>query len=107
MRLLCFVCKGFVDPWFDLPSGFRLRRAIAFLDLARQHLQIAFDLLDVMMGEFAPLVTYASTQLFPVVLNALRQELSFTFGSPFPCIVETCYASLCFFFPPLKGWGVT
>lgn len=107
MRLLCFVCKGLVDPLFDLPFGFCLRRAIAFLDLARQHLHIAFDLLDVIVGEFAPLVTYASTQLFPVALNALRQELSFTSGSPFACVVETCYTSLCFSLPPLKGWVVT
>jgi hypothetical protein len=107
MRLLCFVCKGFVDPLFDLPFGFCLRCAIAFLDLASQRIHIAFNLLDVIVGEFAPLVTYASTQLLPVALNALRQELSFTFGSPFACIVETCYASLCFSLPPLKGGVVT
>ncbi len=58
------------------------------------------NLLDVIVGEFAPLVTYASTQLLPVALNALRQELSFTFGSPFACVACTCYASLCFLFLP-------
>ena len=65
------------------------------------------NLLDVIVGEFAPLVTYASTQLLPVGLNALLQELSFTFGSPFACVAQTCYASLCFSLPPLRGWVVT
>ena len=80
MRLLCFVCKGFVDPLFDLPFGFCLRCAIAFLDLASQRIHIAFNLLDVIVGEFAPLVTYASTHftsLFPVPILAvlLAQDL--------------------------------
>jgi hypothetical protein len=65
------------------------------------------NLIDVIVGEFAPLLTYASTQLLPVALNALRQELSFTFGPPFACVVCTCYASLCFSFPPMNGWVVT
>jgi hypothetical protein len=58
------------------------------------------NLIDVIAGEFAPLVTYASTQLLPVALNALSQELSFTSESPFACVACTCYASLCFTLPP-------
>ena len=48
------------DPLFDLPSSFRFRHAIAFFDLANQHLDIAFDLLYVVMRKFAPLVAHAS-----------------------------------------------
>jgi hypothetical protein len=39
-------------------------------------------------GELVPTLRFA--------LNALRQELSFTVGSPFACVACTCYASLCF-----------
>jgi hypothetical protein len=53
----------------DLLTGFRFRYAIVFLDLASQQLDIAFDLLYVIMREFAPLVAYAATQLLPVALN--------------------------------------
>jgi hypothetical protein len=65
------------------------------------------NLIDIIVGEFAPLVTYVSTQLLPVDLNALRQELSFTSGSPFARVACTCYACLCFSLPPLMGWVVT
>jgi len=81
-------------------------RFVAALHLFYKSLNSS-NLLDVIMGEFAPLVTYASTQLLPVALNALRQELSFTFGSPFACVACTYCASLCFSLSPLKGWVVT
>jgi len=59
------------NPLFDLPSGFRFRHAIAFLNLASQHLDIAFDLLYIVVREFAPLVAYTATQLLPVALNSV------------------------------------
>jgi len=68
-RLLRFVCEELDGPLFDLPSGFCFRHAIALLDLAGQHLDIAFDLLYIVVCEFAPLVVYAPTQLFPIALN--------------------------------------
>ena len=74
-------------------------RFVAALPLFYKSLNSS-NLIDVIVGEFAPLVTYASTQLLPVALNALRQELSFTSGSPFACVECTCYASLCFSLPP-------
>ena len=56
-------------PLVDLLSGFRLRDAIVVMDLASQHFDITFDLLYVVVREFASLVAYASTQLLPVALN--------------------------------------
>ena len=53
----------------DLLSGFRFRYAILFLDLASQHFDITFDLLYVVVREFAPLVAYASTQLLLIALD--------------------------------------
>src|SRR6266487_2388604 len=68
-RLLPLVCVELVGPVFDLLAGFRFRYAIAFLDFASQYRDIAFDLLDVVVREFAPLVVYGSTQLLPIALN--------------------------------------
>ena len=81
-------------------------RFVATLPLFYKSLHSS-NLLDVIVGEFTSLVKYASTQLLPVALNALRQELSCTFRSPFASIACTSYASLCFALPPLKGWVVT
>jgi len=68
-RLLRLMCMELAGPLFDLLAGFRFRHAIAFLDLASQHRDIAFDLLYVVVREFAPLVAYDPTQLLPVALN--------------------------------------
>ena len=65
------------------------------------------NLIDIIVGEFAPLVTYVSTQLLPVALNALRQELSFTFGSPFACVVCTMLRFSVLVSSSLMGWVVT
>ena len=70
-RLLRFVRQELDDPALDLPSGFCFRHAIAFLDLAGQHLDIAFDLLYIVVREFTPLVLYAPAQLLPIALNSL------------------------------------
>jgi len=56
-------------PLVDLLSGFRFRYAIVFLDLASQNFDITFDLLYVVVREFAPLVAHAPTQLLPIALD--------------------------------------
>src|SRR6266480_5077003 len=63
VRLLGLLCMELVDPILDLLTGFRFCHAVALLDLACQHLDIAFDLLYIVVSEFAPLANYASTQL--------------------------------------------
>ena len=68
-RLLRLVCVELAGPLVDLLSGFRFRYAIVFLDLASQHFDITFDLLYVVVREFAPLVAYVSTQLLPIALD--------------------------------------
>src|SRR5438270_5481173 len=68
-RLLRLVCVEHAGPVVDLLSGFRFRHAIAFLDLASQHFDITFDLLYVVVREFAPLVAHAPTQLLPIALD--------------------------------------
>ena len=60
--LLHFVFEELEGPLVDLLFGFRFRHAIAFLDLASQYLDIAFDLLYVVVCEFAPLVAHTSMQ---------------------------------------------
>src|SRR5437588_8688703 len=69
LRLFRSVCEELDGPALDLPSGFRFRHAIAFLDLARHLLDVTLDLLHVVMREFSPLVAYAPTQLLPIALN--------------------------------------
>src|SRR6266849_5158537 len=71
VRLIRLVRLELADPLFDLLPGFRFRHAIAFLNLASQQLDIAFDLLYVVVREFAPLVACASTQLLPIALNSV------------------------------------
>ena len=70
-RLLRLVCVELAGPLVDLLSGFRFRYAIVFLDLASQHFDITFDLIYVVVREFAPLVAYAPAQLLPVALNSV------------------------------------
>ncbi|HEX6554129.1 MAG TPA: hypothetical protein VF026_15295 [Ktedonobacteraceae bacterium] len=69
VRLIRLVRMERAGPLFDLLSGFRFRYAIAFLDLASQHFDITFDLLYVVVREFAPLVAHAPAQLLPVALD--------------------------------------
>ena len=68
-RLLRLVCVQLAGPVVDLLPGFHFRHAIAFLDLAGQHFDITFDLLYVVVREFAPLVAYVSTQLLSIALD--------------------------------------
>jgi hypothetical protein len=52
--------QGLTEPLLELHTGLCFRHAIAFLNLASQHLDIAFDLLDIVVSEFASLVVDAS-----------------------------------------------
>jgi hypothetical protein len=68
--LLDMVREELPGPQFDLLSGFRFRHAVAFLNLASQRLDIAFDLFNIVVREFTPLVAHTSAQLLPVTLNS-------------------------------------
>ena len=63
------MCLEFASPLVDLLFGFLFRYALAYLDLASHHLNIAFDLLYVVVCKFAPLMAHGSMQLFPIALN--------------------------------------
>ena len=67
--MLLLMCWEFFGPLVNLLYGFRFRHAVTYLDLASQHLNIAFDLLDIVVCKFAPLVVHGSMQLLPIALN--------------------------------------
>ena len=53
-------------PGFELALGFIFCDAVAFLYLAHQNLLIALGLLQIITGEFAPLLLHFAFELLPV-----------------------------------------
>ena len=53
-------------PFVDLALGFLFRDAIALLDFSGENLLVAFHLLQVVIGEFAPLMLQLAFELLPV-----------------------------------------
>lgn len=51
---------------FDLLLGLFLGDAVQFLQFAGQHFAVALDLLELVVGQLAPLLAYLAFQLFPI-----------------------------------------
>src|SRR6185503_6701855 len=62
-------------PVFDLALGFVLLDAVALLDLAHQLVAMAAHLIELVVGELAPLLLQLARHLLPVALNAVPVHL--------------------------------
>ena len=99
------LCLELAGPLFDLLFGFSFRHSIMFLDLASQYLDIAFDLLYVVVREFAPLVADATAQLLPVALNPVLKRIVFHLLVPLSFVSYVRATLIIASTSPLAGWS--
>ena len=103
-QLLRLVCVELAGPLVDLLSGFRFRHAIAFLNLASQHLDIALICSTSLCVSLPHSWRTLPLNCFQLPWILSRKELSVTFGSPFVCFAWMGEANGCFYLPPFMNF---
>src|ERR1700686_4481538 len=77
MRVLCEPrIAGLALPLGKLSFRLVLGHTVALLDLAGELVTVAGDDVDVVIGEFAPLLLRLARDLFPVALNAVPVHMT-------------------------------